>query len=32
VPPLSGGQTAVFHRHYDQPDPQQTPAFRPSCG
>ncbi|MFC4079084.1 nitric oxide synthase oxygenase [Amycolatopsis samaneae] len=29
VPPLSGGQTAVFHRYYDVPDPAQRPAFVP---
>lgn len=29
VPPLSGGQTAVFHRYYDEPDPAQRPAFLP---
>ncbi|MFD9889217.1 nitric oxide synthase oxygenase [Amycolatopsis sp. NPDC059027] len=29
VPPLSGGQTAVFHRYYDEPDPAQRPAFVP---
>jgi nitric-oxide synthase len=28
VPPLSGGQTVVFHRYYDEPDPAQRPAFR----
>ena len=27
VPPLSGGQTPVFHRYYDPPDPGQRPAF-----
>ncbi|MFB9690764.1 nitric oxide synthase oxygenase [Amycolatopsis plumensis] len=27
VPPLSGGQTAVFHRYYDEPDPLERPAF-----
>jgi len=27
VPPLSGGQTPVFHRYYDPPDPEQRPAF-----
>ncbi len=27
VPPLSGGQTAVFHRYYDEPDPAARPAF-----
>jgi nitric-oxide synthase len=29
VPPLSGGQTAVFHRCYDEPDPAERPAFLP---
>ncbi|KDN18122.1 nitric oxide synthase oxygenase [Amycolatopsis rifamycinica] len=29
VPPLSGGQTAVFHRYYDEPDPAERPAFLP---
>jgi nitric-oxide synthase len=29
VPPLSGGQTAVFHRYYDEPDPSERPAFLP---
>ncbi|MFE0021309.1 nitric oxide synthase oxygenase [Amycolatopsis sp. NPDC059021] len=29
VPPLSGGQTVVFHRYYDEPDPAQRPAFVP---
>ncbi|MFE6615855.1 nitric oxide synthase oxygenase [Amycolatopsis sp. NPDC057786] len=29
VPPLSGGQTAVFHRYYDEPDPAARPAFLP---
>ncbi|SFH06950.1 nitric-oxide synthase [Amycolatopsis regifaucium] len=29
VPPLSGGQTAVFHRYYDEPDPALRPAFLP---
>ncbi|MEV6641744.1 nitric oxide synthase oxygenase [Amycolatopsis sp. NPDC051371] len=27
VPPLSGGQTPVFHRYYDPPDPAERPAF-----
>lgn len=27
VPPLSGSATAVFHRYYDPPDPDQRPAF-----
>lgn len=27
VPPLSSGQTAVFHRYYDDPDPAERPAF-----
>ncbi|MFI5607910.1 nitric oxide synthase oxygenase [Amycolatopsis sp. NPDC051903] len=29
VPPLSGAQTAVFHRYYDEPDPAARPAFLP---
>jgi len=29
VPPLPGGQTAVFHRYYDEPDPAARPAFLP---
>lgn len=29
VPPISGGQTAVFHRYYDEPDPSERPAFLP---
>lgn len=29
VPPVSGGQTAVFHRYYDEPDPDARPAFLP---
>ncbi|EOD64816.1 nitric oxide synthase oxygenase [Amycolatopsis vancoresmycina] len=29
VPPVSGGQTAVFHRYYDEPDPAERPAFLP---
>jgi nitric-oxide synthase, bacterial len=29
VPPISGGQTAVFHRYYDAPDPAERPAFLP---
>ncbi|MET9000747.1 nitric oxide synthase oxygenase [Amycolatopsis sp. Hca4] len=32
VPPLSGGQTAVFHRYYDEPDPSERPAFLPPPG
>ncbi|WP_210035085.1 nitric oxide synthase oxygenase [Pseudonocardia parietis] len=27
VPPMSGGQTPVFHRYYDEPDPTLRPAF-----
>ncbi|MFP5019196.1 nitric oxide synthase oxygenase [Pseudonocardia phyllosphaerae] len=27
VPPMSGGQTPVFHRYYDEPDPALRPAF-----
>ena len=29
VPPLSGGLTSVFHRYYDDPRPEQRPAFLP---
>ncbi|GJF01739.1 nitric oxide synthase oxygenase [Pseudonocardia sp. D17] len=29
VPPLSGGQTKVFHRYYDDPRPDERPAFLP---
>lgn len=29
VPPVSGGQTAVFRRYYDEPDPATRPAFLP---
>jgi nitric-oxide synthase len=29
VPPLSGSQTPVFHRYYDEPDPRTRPAFLP---
>ncbi len=29
VPPMSGAQTAVFHRYYDEPDPAVRPAFLP---
>ncbi|MEC3976062.1 nitric oxide synthase oxygenase [Amycolatopsis sp. H20-H5] len=29
VPPVSGGQTAVFHRYYAEPDPAARPAFLP---
>jgi nitric-oxide synthase, bacterial len=32
VPPVSGGLTQVFHRYYDEPDPDARPAFLPaSC-
>ncbi|SHK81526.1 nitric-oxide synthase [Pseudonocardia thermophila] len=27
VPPVSGGLTPVYHRYYDEPDPDQRPAF-----
>ncbi|SDW58188.1 nitric-oxide synthase [Amycolatopsis xylanica] len=27
VPPISGSQTAVFHRYYDEPDDTTQPAF-----
>lgn len=27
VPPMSGSQTPVFHRYYDEPDPGLRPAF-----
>lgn len=27
VPPVSGGLTPVYHRYYDEPDPQARPAF-----
>ncbi|NMH98980.1 nitric oxide synthase oxygenase [Pseudonocardia sp. K10HN5] len=29
VPPMSGGLTPVFHRYYDEPDPDTRPAFLP---
>ena len=29
VPPMSGGITPVFHRYYDEPDPDARPAFLP---
>lgn len=29
VPPVSGGLTAVYHRYYDDPDPDTRPAFLP---
>ncbi|MFF5213022.1 nitric oxide synthase oxygenase [Streptosporangium sp. NPDC000396] len=29
VPPMSGGLTQVFHRYYDEPDPDLRPAFLP---
>ena len=27
VPPVSGGLTPVYHRYYDEPDPELRPAF-----
>ena len=30
VPPVSGGLTQVFHRYYDEPDPDARPAFLPA--
>ncbi len=27
VPPVSGGLTSVYHRYYDQPDPETRPAY-----
>jgi len=30
VPPVSGGLTPVFHRYYDDPDPDARPAFLPA--
>jgi nitric-oxide synthase, bacterial len=27
VPPVSGGLTPVYHRYYDEPDPNTRPAF-----
>ena len=32
VPPVSGGLTPVFHRYYDDPDPDTRPAFLPARG
>ncbi len=32
VPPMSGGLTPVFHRYYDEPDPDQRPAFLDPTG
>jgi nitric-oxide synthase len=29
VPPVSGGLTPVFHRYYDDPDPDIRPAYLP---
>lgn len=29
VPPVSGGLTPVYHRYYDEPDPDARPAFLP---
>jgi nitric-oxide synthase, bacterial len=31
VPPVSGGLTQVFHRYYDDPDPDARPAFLPAA-
>jgi nitric-oxide synthase len=30
VPPVSGGLTPVYHRYYDEPDPDARPAFLPA--
>jgi nitric-oxide synthase len=30
VPPVSGSQTPVFHRYYDEPDASARPAFLPA--
>jgi nitric-oxide synthase, bacterial len=30
VPPVSGGLTPVYHRYYDEPDPDAQPAFLPA--
>jgi nitric-oxide synthase len=30
VPPISGALTPVFHRYYDEPDPDMQPAFLPA--
>ena len=30
VPPVSGGLTQVYHRYYDDPDPNLRPAFVPA--
>ena len=27
VPPVSGALTAVYHRYYDEPQPDTTPGF-----
>ncbi len=32
VPPVSGGLTPVYHRYYDEPDPEARPAFLPAEG
>jgi nitric-oxide synthase, bacterial len=32
VPPMSGSLTPVFHRYYDEPDPDQRPAFLDPTG
>ncbi|WP_218602234.1 nitric oxide synthase oxygenase [Pseudonocardia abyssalis] len=29
VPPVSGGLTKVYHRYYDEPDPEMRPAYLP---
>lgn len=29
VPPMSGGLTPVYHRYYDEPEPDTTPIFLP---
>lgn len=29
VPPVSGGLTPVYHRYYDEPDPETRPAYLP---
>jgi nitric-oxide synthase len=29
VPPISGALTPVYHRYYDEPDPDARPAFLP---
>ncbi|MGD9525291.1 nitric oxide synthase oxygenase [Pseudonocardia sp.] len=32
VPPVSGALTPVYHRYYDEPDPDLRPAFLPPPG